>query len=191
MPNHEGLIRYLMKEMDPSEEVEFERSMMEDDDLLIEVESLRKTLQKTQALPHIHPPQHVTESVLNKAKQYRSKKLLSNRILSLPYINYAAAAVIIIAMGVGLTFVQWGNEDSSTNASTVNALQPNTSNVQPWVDKNNVLNVADGYNSNSSQPTMYLDDEWARSANKLKAAGSTAAGAREPSKDIKLTGSSN
>ena len=37
-------IRYLMKEMDPSEEMEFEKQMREDENLLIEVESLRATL---------------------------------------------------------------------------------------------------------------------------------------------------
>jgi hypothetical protein len=33
-----------MKEMDPSEELLMERAMMEDEDLLIEVESMRQTL---------------------------------------------------------------------------------------------------------------------------------------------------
>jgi len=32
-------IKYLMKEMDPSEELLMERAMMEDEDLLIEVET--------------------------------------------------------------------------------------------------------------------------------------------------------
>ena len=44
--NDDGCIRYLMKEMDPSEEIEFEREMMKDEDLLIEVETLRKSFQK-------------------------------------------------------------------------------------------------------------------------------------------------
>lgn len=191
MPNHEGLIRYLMKEMDPSEEVEFERSMMEDEDLLIEVESLRKTLQKTQALPQIHPPHHITESVLNQAKEYRSKQLLSTRIKELPYINYAAAAVVIIALGIGYSFTQWNSSDVPLSSASVNSIDQSSSDVKPWVDKNNILKVADGYNSNGNRQSMYMDGEWAKNGAKLIQVNATSNGFREVPKNIQLTGSSN
>ena len=56
MQNDENaVIRYLMKEMDPSEEVLMERAMMEDDDLLIEVESMRQTLHRSRDRTPIPP----------------------------------------------------------------------------------------------------------------------------------------
>ena len=62
-------IRYLMKEMDPSEELLMERAMMEDEDLLIEVESMRQTLQKLDQLPKMDPPSDVAEAVMEKAAE--------------------------------------------------------------------------------------------------------------------------
>ena len=67
MPKDEGVIRYLMKEMDPSEEIEFERCMMEDENLLIEVECLRRSLEKTKQLPNFNPPESLTEEIPQKA----------------------------------------------------------------------------------------------------------------------------
>jgi hypothetical protein len=46
-------IAYLFKEMDPSEEVEFERSLKSNENLLIEVESFRQTNERLQPLPSL------------------------------------------------------------------------------------------------------------------------------------------
>ena len=50
---HTDIIRFLMDEMDPSEKIVFEQRIQLNQDLLIEVESLKKTWQKTSYIPHL------------------------------------------------------------------------------------------------------------------------------------------
>ena len=68
-----------MKEMDPSEEMEFEKKIREDENLLIEVESLRATNRKLAGLPLQNPPKHLTQKIANEAKQLKEKKVRKNK----------------------------------------------------------------------------------------------------------------
>ncbi|MDZ7694328.1 MAG: hypothetical protein U5K69_24935 [Balneolaceae bacterium] len=100
MPNdNNDSIRYLMKEMDPSEEVLMERSMMEDEDLLIEVECMRQTLNKIEKnLPKVEPPPDVTQAVINKAAKHKKQERSSGIIpvsLGSYGIGYIAAAAVV------------------------------------------------------------------------------------------------
>jgi hypothetical protein len=70
-------IRYLMKEMDPSEELLFEKKMMEDENLLIEVESLRKVNQRLSGIPEMEPPKGVTEHHIKGFRLSSNKKNLN------------------------------------------------------------------------------------------------------------------
>ena len=76
--NDEGCIRYLMQEMDPAEEIEFEREMLKNQDLLIEVESLRRTDKKLGKLPLINPPNDCFRT--NKTKCCKGTKRKNTRI---------------------------------------------------------------------------------------------------------------
>jgi hypothetical protein len=51
--NQAEIIRFLMDEMDPSEKISFEKRIRLNQDLLIEVESLKKTWEKTNAYPRL------------------------------------------------------------------------------------------------------------------------------------------
>ena len=50
---HTDIIRFLMDEMDPSEKIVFEQRIQLNQDLLIEVESLKQTWQKLVYIPHL------------------------------------------------------------------------------------------------------------------------------------------
>eukprot|EP00579_Thalassiosira_antarctica_P023677 CAMPEP_0201981284 /NCGR_PEP_ID=MMETSP0904-20121228/73048_1 /ASSEMBLY_ACC=CAM_ASM_000553 /TAXON_ID=420261 /ORGANISM="Thalassiosira antarctica, Strain CCMP982" /LENGTH=296 /DNA_ID=CAMNT_0048533817 /DNA_START=138 /DNA_END=1025 /DNA_ORIENTATION=+ len=76
--NDEDCIRYLMREMDPSEEIEFEREMMSNENLLIEVESLRSTYNKVKKLPLKQTPQDLLSKVKEQAVMDQRKKLRSS-----------------------------------------------------------------------------------------------------------------
>jgi hypothetical protein len=154
-------IRYLMKEMDPSEEVLMERAMMEDDDLLIEVESLRQTLKRLDDLPEKNPPAHLTEAILEKASEHAEKRKPSH-ILSVQPVRYAAAAVLIIGVSVGSLWVY--QDSSSKDASRenlqasemvapmdMNFLPAQNVSTEPWVDRQNVLYFHDQFNESSTE----------------------------------------
>ncbi len=217
MPKDEGVIRYLMKEMDPSEEIEFERCMMEDDNLLIEVESLRQVLKKTNQLPRLNPPQNLTEHITRKAATYRQKQLLSFRIQQIPYIQYAAAAVIIVAFGITYS-ISLNNGNSVTEEATEmvlpqevaqkpqvqqNSAQPVlngissvnraavTESPDPWIDRNNMIRFAEGSAGISESSNTAFQQELQSSYEKLTRIEDSifAPGTRIPS--IQYTGSRN
>lgn len=160
-------IRYLMKEMDPSEELLMERAMMEDDDLLIEVESLRQTLKRLDELPEKTPPAHVSESVM----QYAAEKAESRKtsyLISFNPVKYAAAAVLVIGASIaGFWIVEQPGETENTQARTnignaaVPSLNISTAGENlsdPWIDKKDILYFQDQYNSSSAEYDSILNN---------------------------------
>lgn len=154
-------IRYLMKEMDPSEEVLMERAMMEDDDLLIEVESLRQTLKRLEGLPEKNPPAHLTESILHYASE-KAESHKSSNIFSFHPVRYAAAAVLIAGVSIGSLWVYQqsnsadaGQADPQTSevakSAPLKVLPVKESKTEPWVDRENVIYFHDQFNAGSTE----------------------------------------
>jgi len=163
-------IRYLMKEMDPSEEVLMERAMMEDDDLLIEVESLRQTLKRLDELPEKDPPSHVSESIIKYAAE-KAESRKSENILSFEPLRYAAAAVVILSVSIGSFWMYEQNGKAANNANatlnsetneaganlsdmaipSLNVSSFGENNTEPWVDRSDVIYFQDQYNSSTAE----------------------------------------
>lgn len=160
-------IRYLMKEMDPSEELLMERAMMEDDDLLIEVESLRQTLKRLDKLPQKNPPAHVSESVIEYAAE-RAESRQPSYIISFNPVKYAAAAVLVIGASLaGFWVIEQSGNANSTQAdaamgnTAIPSLNISTSGenlAEPWVDKKDILYFQDQYNSSSAEYDSILNN---------------------------------
>ncbi|MDZ7773881.1 MAG: hypothetical protein U5K31_14240 [Balneolaceae bacterium] len=147
-------IRYLMKEMDPSEEVLMERAMMEDEDLLIEVESMRKTLGRLDGLPDKEPSPELTDAIVNEASDYR-EQVLSSVWHVMPLVRYAAAAVVLIGMSFGSFYAYdyFSDAQQSVANSQASVSSPGspvgTPQVTPWVDRNDVLRLDQTLNNSS------------------------------------------
>lgn len=156
--NEDGCIRYLMKEMDPSEELEFEKRMREDEDLLIEVESLRATYRRLNKLPQKNPPQHIIQEISDKAKELQSNRQNKTKQLLTKYSGYAAAAVLLIAaFSSGFYYAEYSeNEQSAVE---------NASAVSPWVDQDQVIRYTDKLQTVN---TGEFDTELNKSLEKLK-----------------------
>ena len=109
-------IKYLMKELDPAEAVRFEQRMMEDEELLAEVECMRRTLRRLENMPVKRPPSELTEYIVRKAcsrncsSHFRKWWLKADRSLTK---YYAAAALIIVGMGIGLLSFQFEEGDQN------------------------------------------------------------------------------
>lgn len=184
-------IRYLMKEMDPSEEVLMERAMMEDEDLLIEVECMRHVLKRLDDnLPLINPPSHITEQILQTAAQHPVSK-----ISGMNRLHYFAAAVVVIGFISGLVWFQ--NTDKQkippaplqstvTVTSSSYVVTPVVENeAEPWVDRNNMLHFRPPY-ANQSQAAF--DSLLNVSIRKLKPINGTLQ-SNTPHRVLQLTGS--
>ncbi len=167
-------IPYLMKEMDPSEEILMEQAMMEDEDLLIEVESMRQTLKKLDKLPRIEPPSYVQDAVLEKASNHTEKKKFNQSLK--PAFKYAVAATLALTVTAGGMWFYIGgeagesqqSETTQAQASTNMSLQLNNSTIEtasaknpqiePWVDRDNVLHFEDNFMDGDSNFKTILNN---------------------------------
>ncbi|MCC5913450.1 MAG: hypothetical protein JJU46_03655 [Balneolaceae bacterium] len=148
-------VAYLFNEMDPSEEVEFNRELEENENLLIEVESLKAVQAKLGELPDISAPQHVLDAVYREAEKSGVK---SPGFFKSYY--YAAAAMVIVGLTAG-SFMMDNSSDNSADSvdqavtgfsqfspSLDAAGNPGSSNsertakITPWVDNNEVYDLA-------------------------------------------------
>lgn len=140
--NDEDCIRYLMREMDPSEEIEFEREMMSNENLLIEVESLRSTYNKVKKLPLKQTPKEVLDRVKEQAILDQQNKLRrSFNMIGWLGKSVAAAATILLIISAGIFFLDPFAESSGPNQSNIEFISGDP--VQPWVDRNEVIKVSD------------------------------------------------
>lgn len=197
MQNEENaVIRYLMKEMDPSEEVLMERAMMEDDDLLIEVESMRQTLQRLDDLPEKSPPAELSETIVRQAAEHKQE---TSMWPSIPTEAYKYAAVLLIGMGMGSGLWLYLDSSSpadstlnnkaaiSTNIQPSNASNSSTTDAEPWVDRDDVIYFQDMFNTESTAYDMIMQT----SMGKLKPVNDQALQPYRNSRNVQLTGSGN
>lgn len=214
-------IRYLMKEMDPSEELLMERAMMEDEDLLIEVESMRQTLQKLDKLPKVDPPTDVTEAVMEKAAQQAEKNRKNNQTFRAPAFKMAVAATLALTItaggawfyvgaekdpvqpqavtspessaptqvtesSAGVQFTNTNNGNGIDNIESISTSAQQTRNIDPWIDRNDIIRFDDHFANQSEQFKALLD----RSTEKLKLIEQTMPTGQRPN-PVQLTGSGN
>lgn len=149
-------IRYLMKEMDPSEELLFEKKMMEDENLLIEVESLRKVNQRLADVPRIKPPARLTRKILKDASDhYSNKQRKESRTI---YLTAAATIMVIFFAGAFWIYDESNtpSDSSQTGQATMGSnpvpvldlkLESTSNGVSPWVDNNEELHFEDRFNT--------------------------------------------
>ncbi len=138
-------IAYLYKEMDPSEKVEFERLLSKNENLLIEVESLRNVSNKLEELPSISAPDTVIQSVCEQASERNRSAKISR---SKPFY-FATAAVISIGFMAGALMMESDDVSGGTAGTaaigSVGSIQATTANnpsareITPWVDENDVI----------------------------------------------------
>lgn len=203
-------IRYLMKEMDPSEELLMERAMMEDEDLLIEVESMRQTLTKLDKLPQKNPPSELTDRILEQAVDHVEKKREAQKSFK-PAYKYAVAATLALTLTAGGTwfYMDQGGKSSSQSAAPSKAqitsgnegflfgdegimpfqatsAEEQDPEIDPWIDRNDILQFEDQMMNNRGDFNALLE----RSTQKLKLINNTTINKR-PAKSIQLTGTGN
>lgn len=183
--SEEGCIRYLMREMDPAEVIEFEREMLKDENLLIEVESLRRTYQKLGKIPLISPPQLLVDEVTAKAIKQQKERINGNKnrfILLTKAVASVAAAVLVVS--VGTYFYGASIESNSVDNTQEVGLTPNAVIAQPWVDRNEVIEFAG--TSAQNQNTSDVENERIQSFDKLRLVNSQT-GFSPPNRKVILT----
>jgi hypothetical protein len=156
-------VAYLFREMDPSEEMEFERQLEDNANLLIEVESFKKVNERLQDLPEISAPRNVLNSVIEAAAANSEKP----PVRQIRPFYYAAAALLLAGftagaflldldgseagssaentavMGTPIIQLETTTNTSATTSGTVSATSATRQHVTPWVDNNEVIRFSD------------------------------------------------
>lgn len=144
-------ISFLYKEMDPSEQVEFERLLSDNDNLLIEVESLRNVSKKLEKLPVISAPESVLQSVCDKANKHSAS---SKQVIRKP-LYLATAALMTVGFMAGALIYESADKTGETGTASIgsagniesvqnqNSSSANSSReISTWVDRNDVLHFS-------------------------------------------------
>jgi hypothetical protein len=179
--DEKNAIRYLLKEMDPSEEMEFEKLMREDEDLLIEVESLRATKRRLSGLSLKNPPQSLTQKITNDAKQLQSERLRKNKDFTF-FLKRGMAAAILLSVFIGGGYFYYNDTPKSVIPAT-----SATGTIEPWVDRNEVLRFSEGPKASESSSSA---NELTRSYDKLELVNDPSSSVNGGN-GIMLTGSSD
>jgi anti-sigma-K factor RskA len=148
-------IKYVVNELDPSEEMLVEQAMMHDEDLLIEVESLRQTLKKCESLPIFDAPNHVIQAVMEKVETYTPKKPQPIGYRSFKRYSYAAAATVLISAGT-VWYTQTAGESSMLVMDEVETANYSVeAQASPWIDNRDILHLnTAGMNSSPTNDSL-------------------------------------
>jgi hypothetical protein len=147
-------VKYIYGELDPSEEVIFEREISESEDLMIEVESMRETRKRLEKLPLINPPSELSENVLNFLEKKNEKTGQKQAYI---YLSVAASILVALFSG-GYLFVADSAENQKMESAVSEASggssailnysneKPDLRPASPWIDKNDIIYMNDLYN---------------------------------------------
>lgn len=165
-------IKYVLEELDPAEKVEFERKMVSDPDLRIEVESIRRMKSKLNTLPELYPPKHLSDSILS----YASEQSIKKRSFRTGYL--LSAAIVILGLTAGSLILNNSFEESGNTSNATAAFSSygneftqqddsRSADLKPWVDRKDVLHLS-GFESVSNPSKLNIEGN---SFNKLRPVG--------------------
>lgn len=147
LPNKDELtIRFVMGEIDPSEQVMMQKALAEDENLLIEVEALRQTYARcTRNLPDLNPPAQVQQAVLDRAVAQGSKSSQKApvRYLTFRRLSYAAAATVVLSAGLGWNYMNIDSANIPASGNVQTAIPADIEPVMntPWIDSRDILHI--------------------------------------------------
>ncbi|MCC5942033.1 MAG: hypothetical protein JJU37_10880 [Balneolaceae bacterium] len=147
-------VTYIYKEMDPSEKVEFERDLQEDENLLIEVESFKRIQKRLGTIQSIDAPDELLQAICRQAAQKRQK---TTKTFLFNGTFYGAAAALLL-FGITSGFLLLNGEEAADSGALTNTASMSTpvfiyqsspavsavtsssdGKVTPWVDTNEVI----------------------------------------------------
>lgn len=141
LPNAEELtVKYALNELDPTEARLLDAAMRDDQDLLIEAESQRRTWARVTQLPLMSAPAGLLDDTVRMAMAARRKP--QSRIFQLtPAWRWAAAASILVM--ASLPFLRDSEEVPMQTAEVSVAAPDSQPRTEPWVDNQDVIRLQD------------------------------------------------
>ncbi len=97
-------VKYVFDELDPSEITLVEQAMIHDQNLLIEVESLKSTWKKIRNLPELTPPPNISEAIIDQARDYSSQQQFFGSSWNNPGL-LATAAIVLFSLLISTAYL--------------------------------------------------------------------------------------
>ncbi len=97
-------IKYVFDELDPSEVTLVEQAMINDQNLLIEGESLKSTWKKLRNLPELTPPPNISEAIMDQARDYSSQQQFFGNSWNNPGL-LATAAIVLFSLLISTAYL--------------------------------------------------------------------------------------
>lgn len=97
-------VKYVFDELDPSEVTIVEQAMTNDQNLLIEVESLKSTWRKLQKLPELTPPANISKAVIDQARDFSNQQQFFGNHWRNPGL-LATAAIVLFSLLVSTAYL--------------------------------------------------------------------------------------
>lgn len=149
-------IKYVMNELDPSEIVMVEKAIERDEDILIEIESLRSTWKKINSIPKFEPPAQLCEAIISRAAAKKHNKRIGVYGLTNKHTHFLLATAAVLTLSVTLGLAGMYSEATETHSQgllkeTESSLI-SSSPTNPWVDNDNVIRI----NTNDNRVTGAL-----------------------------------
>lgn len=144
-------VKYVFDELDPSEITLVEEAMIQDQNLLIEVESLKSTWRKLKKMPEMHPPENISKAIIEQAREHSSQQQMFGKRWKNPGLM-ATAAVVIFSLLISTAYLLPDNEPASNTSGdtmtagtgkTAGTVQSNIESVEqaltPSFDRQNMI----------------------------------------------------
>ncbi|MDG5766385.1 hypothetical protein QA596_02820 [Balneolales bacterium ANBcel1] len=113
-------VKYVFDELDPSEITLVEHAMLEDQNLLIEVESLKSTWKKLKKIPELDPPENISAAIMEQAHEHARQQQLFGKNWSNPGLM-ATAAVVLFSLIISTAYLLPGDEAAGETAAAENS----------------------------------------------------------------------
>ncbi len=143
-------IKYVFDELDPSEITLVEQAMIHDQNLLIEVESLKSTWKKIRNLPELTPPSNISETIIDQAIDYSSQQQFFGNSWRNPGL-LATAAIVLFSLLISTAYllpsdtINGNQSDDSRSAAAVGTHTPAITKSQE--SNQDMLRVWNGHNN--------------------------------------------
>lgn len=133
-------VKYALNDLEPTEAALLDEAMHNDQDVLIEAESQRRTWARVCQLPRVDAPAGLLDDTVRMAVAARRKP--EARILPFtPMWRWVAAASILVV--AALPFMR-GSDTVSLPTADVRIAAPDSQPVtQPWIDNQDVIRLQD------------------------------------------------
>lgn len=135
-------IKYVFDELDPSEITLVEQAMIADQNLLIEIESLKSTWRRLKNLPEVSPPVNISDAIIHHARDYANQQQFFGNKWNNPGLM-ATAAIVVFSLLISTVYLLPDEHSISYTVEVEESTGSNADEKNPAVENNSNFNISE------------------------------------------------